>query len=268
MVLIFIFIFSFDKFRNYIIQTIYSTPGITQPTDSEITDEFISSEWKKIVDERTNLINEIDSLKTQLSNNEESSSSLMKNLGDLDTILKQIESNLVTNGRRGATLEAEVKKLDELELHPSLLELKHSILSLYNNEKGWQTNRVLLLVVQQKFDALKREKEELQSKIEEIQAEKEKSLQEQIDLKNQEMAQKQSEFENELNSKIELEIEKLNKEHQEILESIKNESASQIDQVNQEKSSLLSQIENLTAVIEKLKNDLEIAQAQDELLKF
>lgn len=88
-------------------------------------------------------------------------------------------------------------------------------------------------MVQQKYDALIREKEELNTKIDEIQKDKEKSIQDQIDLKNQEFQQKFSEFENEFNAKTEQEIEKLKNEHQELIDSIKSESASQIDQLNQ-----------------------------------
>ena len=65
---------------------------------------------------------------------------MIKNIYKLDEILKVIESNLTSNGRRTASLEAEVKKLEELEIDSSLLDIRNTIINLFNNEKSWQSN--------------------------------------------------------------------------------------------------------------------------------
>lgn len=79
-------------------------------------------------------------MKTQISGFEESGSNMIKNISKLDEILKVIESNLTSNGRRTASLEAEVKKLEELEIDSSLLDIRNTIINLFNNEKSWQSN--------------------------------------------------------------------------------------------------------------------------------
>ncbi|CAF0756552.1 unnamed protein product [Brachionus calyciflorus] len=275
---------NFDKFRNFIIQTIYSTPGVTQPADTNITDEFLATEWKKIIDERTSLIDTINNLEKGLSEAEQTNSSITKSISDFESFLKEVESSLFRNGRRSTSLEAQIKNLTELEIHSELLSLKTEIIQIYSNEKNSQddleqtfktsfnldlnntdSNRLLLLTVCQKFDTLTREKSELETKIQEAIADKDKTLQEVIESKASEFNLRLTELENELNLKQTQKIEDLNKEHEESLNLIKSDFQIQINQVSEEKSTLLAKIETLNVEIEVLKKDLEIAQAQDEL---
>lgn len=79
-------------------------------------------------------------MKNQISRFEESSSNITKNIFQLVEILKAIESNLITNGRRAASLETEVKKLEEFEIDSSLVDIRNTIINIFNNEKSWQSD--------------------------------------------------------------------------------------------------------------------------------
>ena len=58
------FVQKYEKFRNSIIQSVFSTPDISRPV-GETNDEDILGSWRKIINQRTQLFEKIDSLKEQ-----------------------------------------------------------------------------------------------------------------------------------------------------------------------------------------------------------
>jgi uncharacterized protein YfcZ (UPF0381/DUF406 family) len=81
------FFLKYEKFRNLIIQTLFSTPGIAQPT-GDVADDDLISIWKKIIDERTKLNEKIESLKEKLKENESKHS-------ESSNDVKHIENKLI-----------------------------------------------------------------------------------------------------------------------------------------------------------------------------
>lgn len=132
------FFFKHNKFRNLIIQSIYSTPGVSQPSEEDITDEAISNEWKKIVSERTGLIENVNSLKKKLTSSEQLNSELGENITQFEYHISQIEQKLTTSGRRTALLENELKTLKEIQLNEKLHRLRNLMTEIYKNELDWQ----------------------------------------------------------------------------------------------------------------------------------
>ena len=54
----------YEKFRNLIIQSVFSTPDISRPV-GETNDDDIVGSWRKIINQRTQLFEKIDNLKDQ-----------------------------------------------------------------------------------------------------------------------------------------------------------------------------------------------------------
>jgi site-specific DNA-adenine methylase len=53
-----------------IIQTIFSTPGIKQPSSGDLSNDDLVAKWKEIARERTHLYETIESLKKSLAKQE------------------------------------------------------------------------------------------------------------------------------------------------------------------------------------------------------
>ena len=60
--LLFIGTFKMERFRNRVLQVTFSTPGIKAPT-GEIDDNELIETLKKVIDERTDLIRQVQDLK-------------------------------------------------------------------------------------------------------------------------------------------------------------------------------------------------------------
>lgn len=81
----------YDNFRNLIIQSIYSTPGVKQPISGDISNEELVAKWKEITNERTRLYETIESLKKNLSTHENSSAQLMASITQFENRIETIE---------------------------------------------------------------------------------------------------------------------------------------------------------------------------------
>ena len=84
----------FEKFRGLIIQMIYSVPGTPKPT-GEITDDELLAQWKKIIGERTEFTERLDSLKENLKANEDMHSEFVQNVNNLESQMIGIEVSSV-----------------------------------------------------------------------------------------------------------------------------------------------------------------------------
>lgn len=71
-----------ERFRNRVVQTTFSTPGIKAP-DTEISDDELLETLKKIIDERTNSFRNIKELEQKLKAAEASNKGFDKNVHDL-----------------------------------------------------------------------------------------------------------------------------------------------------------------------------------------
>jgi hypothetical protein len=69
----------YERFRNLIIQTIYSTPGVAKPT-TELTDDNLVTIWKKMIDEKLKMEEKIDGFKDQMKNNDSQTKDIVESL--------------------------------------------------------------------------------------------------------------------------------------------------------------------------------------------
>ena len=76
------FLFQNERFRNRVVQTTFSTPGIKAP-DTEISDDELLETLKKIIDERTNSFKNIKELEHKLKMADTNSKDFQKNVHDL-----------------------------------------------------------------------------------------------------------------------------------------------------------------------------------------
>lgn len=75
-----------------------------------------------------------------MSDRDKCNSDVLKSLSEFIVNLKSIEAESVLNGRRTGLVAAIIEKLNNLELHSELSELKNSIIEIYKNEKNWQND--------------------------------------------------------------------------------------------------------------------------------
>ncbi len=73
-----------------IIQTLYSTPGITQPS-GEVTDDDLITTWKKSIEERIKLKEKIESLKEKLKTNENNHTETIEGIKCMEIQLSEIK---------------------------------------------------------------------------------------------------------------------------------------------------------------------------------
>ena len=113
-----------EKFRNAIVQSIYTTPGVASPT-VDTTEEEILKEWKKISSERASLLERITVLNQTVDLNAKTES----NLSAIESLLTQVEAKLAT-GRRSAQISAEIALLNNLNVNEPLHKLKVALLKV------------------------------------------------------------------------------------------------------------------------------------------
>ena len=79
-----------EKFRNTIVQAVFSTPGVSSPHE-DITDEEIALAWKKIVGERAAFAKEAEDLKVSLKKSQAAKTELNQSVGVLQMQLDGAE---------------------------------------------------------------------------------------------------------------------------------------------------------------------------------
>jgi len=86
-----------ERFRNRVVQTTFSTPGIKAP-DTEISDDDLLDTLKKVIDERTNSFKNIKELEQKLKMAETNSKDFQKNVNDLRKAIQNAKvGNLCKN---------------------------------------------------------------------------------------------------------------------------------------------------------------------------
>ncbi len=88
--LIDMFDFKYDKFRNLIIQSVYSQPDGPRPS-GETTDEDLVEAWRKIIDEKNKLAETLSNVQESLKKSEEISKETVKNVNNFKNTLIAIE---------------------------------------------------------------------------------------------------------------------------------------------------------------------------------
>lgn len=86
--------FQLERFRNRVIQVTFSTPGIKAP-ESEISDDELLDQLKKIIDERTEFYRQVKDLKEQLKLADTNSAEFKQNMSKLRTDMEQIVVGLI-----------------------------------------------------------------------------------------------------------------------------------------------------------------------------
>ena len=77
-----------ERFRNRVVQVTFSTPGIKAPT-SEIDDDELLDTLKKIIEERTDLIRQVQDLKETVNTAQTSKREILDNSKKLKTQLTE-----------------------------------------------------------------------------------------------------------------------------------------------------------------------------------
>ena len=86
------FQFKYDKFRNLIIQSVYSQPDGPRPS-GDTTDEDLVEAWRKIIDEKNKLVETLASVQESLKKSEEISKETVKNVNNFRSSLMSTEVN-------------------------------------------------------------------------------------------------------------------------------------------------------------------------------
>lgn len=273
---------TYDKFRNLIIQSIYSLPDVSRPS-GETSDDDLLELWRTIIKEKTTLSEQLVTVKENLKHSEEISKETVKNVNSFKNVLNSIEQRLETGSRRSSLLEVELKSLENSNVHESLSKLKDCVTKIYTNElktqveledglkllfeidlKNELSSRDLLKVAKNKIENLKTEERlKLESKIKEL---KENH---QLELANIRKESENTKSESEsIKSKLdsiknELELE-LKQKHNEEINSVKNElnllikeEISKRESFETSYSALIEEKANLSKTIEMLGRDLE-----------
>ncbi len=90
----FFLINKFERFRNQIIQAVYSTPGIANPSSTtETTDEDILNAWKQIIEDRIKHVKQISDVKQSLKKTEES----LNQIKEFKTKLEKVKEYLLVS---------------------------------------------------------------------------------------------------------------------------------------------------------------------------
>lgn len=128
-----------ERFRNRVVQTTFSTPGIKAP-DTEITDDELLETLKKVIDERTNSYRQIKDLEQKLKMADVNGKDFEKNQSDLHKILQNVKVHLKEKGRRSETLKEEIGLLQSVVVGDSLVWIKDLFLEILQGELSWQTD--------------------------------------------------------------------------------------------------------------------------------
>jgi hypothetical protein len=98
-----LFYLKYEKFRNLIIQSVFSTPDISRPV-GETSDDDIVGSWRKIINQRTQLFEKIDNLKDQneslkasLKASESTSTQNLQFINNFENDILGIEVQLIFN---------------------------------------------------------------------------------------------------------------------------------------------------------------------------
>lgn len=243
------FLKKYEKFRNQIIQSVYSTPGISAPSStSETTDEDILSSWKQIVDDRIKHVKQVNDLKHTIKSLEDE----LKSTREASNKLNQIRDLLVGLCSNETKWSLELKaKLDESSIDVKSTE---SIIAVLN-------------VIREKFDSNLTQIQGLEARLVETSESGEKKLGDELEKKSQEFKSYLENVQTELNEKHQKELSDLRAEHETVVNSVKNEFTQQIEQLNSEIAVHLAHIETHSVEITTLKSDLASATEKEAILK-
>ncbi|XP_052213963.1 forkhead-associated domain-containing protein 1-like isoform X2 [Dreissena polymorpha] len=128
-----------ERFRNRVVQTTFSTPGIKAP-DTEISDDELLETLKKIIDERTNSFKNIKELEHKLKMADTNSKDFQKNVHDLRKGVQNAKAHLRQNGRLSGPLKDEISLLQSVTCDDSLAWIKEVFIGLLQGELAWETD--------------------------------------------------------------------------------------------------------------------------------
>ncbi|XP_052820992.1 forkhead-associated domain-containing protein 1-like isoform X2 [Mya arenaria] len=128
-----------ERFRNRVVQTTFSTPGIKAP-DTEISDDDLLETLKKIIDERTNSFRTIKELEQKLKMADTNSKDFQKNVHDLRKGVQNAKAHLKQNGRLSSSLKEEIGLLQSVSVDDHLAWVKEVTVGLLQGELSWETD--------------------------------------------------------------------------------------------------------------------------------
>ncbi|XP_060586593.1 forkhead-associated domain-containing protein 1-like isoform X3 [Ruditapes philippinarum] len=128
-----------ERFRNRVVQTTFSTPGIKAP-DTEISDDELLETLKKIIDERTNSFRNIKELEQKLKAAEASNKGFDKNLHDLRKTLQNAKVHLKQKGRLSGALKEEIGLIQSVSVNDTVAWIKEVAVGLLEGELSWETD--------------------------------------------------------------------------------------------------------------------------------
>ncbi|KAL4221029.1 Forkhead-associated (FHA) phosphopeptide binding domain 1 [Mactra antiquata] len=127
-----------ERFRNRVVQTTFSTPGIKAP-ETEISDDDLLETLKKIIDERTNSFKNIKELEQKLKAAEASNKGFDKNVHDLRKTLQNAKVHLKQNGRLSGALKEEINLVQSVTVNDTVSWIKDVFIGLLQGELTWET---------------------------------------------------------------------------------------------------------------------------------
>ncbi|KAJ8320668.1 hypothetical protein KUTeg_002255 [Tegillarca granosa] len=126
-----------ERFRNRVLQVTFSTPGIKAP-ESEISDDELLDQLKKIIDERTEFYRKVKDLKEQLKLADTSSAEFKENMSKLRTDMEQIVAHLQEKGFLVSDLKQELGMLQSVITDESGAWLKDCLLNILTCILSWE----------------------------------------------------------------------------------------------------------------------------------
>ncbi|XP_041377667.1 forkhead-associated domain-containing protein 1-like isoform X2 [Gigantopelta aegis] len=126
-----------ERFRNRVIQATFSTPGVKAP-ETEITDDELIETMKSLMNQRTELTQKIQELKSQLRAAESGTAELLDNAAKLKDQLQQSVTRLAENGHLTESLNQETSFLQSVMADESLLWIRDMVIDLVKGENQWE----------------------------------------------------------------------------------------------------------------------------------
>nr|KAG5691839.1 hypothetical protein BaRGS_033443 [Batillaria attramentaria] len=128
-----------ERFRNRVVQTTYSTPGVKAP-EKEISDDELMQSLKKQLDERTELLGKIKELQEEVKLASSGTEELKDQGEKLRDTLQESMDRLKETGRLSGALKQELSVIESLTSDSSLLWVRDMVTNILATDLEWEEN--------------------------------------------------------------------------------------------------------------------------------
>lgn len=128
-----------ERFRNRVVQTTFSTPGIKAP-EKEISDDELMQTLKKQLDERTELLEKIKELEEDVKHASAGTEELKDQGEKLRDALQESLDHLKEGSRLSGPLKQTVDVIQSLSAESSLLWVRDMVSNILATDLQWEEN--------------------------------------------------------------------------------------------------------------------------------